>query len=521
MVDMTEQSYRPSSRPLVNLAIVGAGASGLACALRTAQVLNQKGLRHVVRIEVYESSKKIGHSILASGNGRCNYSNTKIYCDGMPTQAGSEYYTNANFVEQVRTVCCETVVPAPEWLSALGLLGREGKAYDGMLFPVSNQAKTVLDTLLYWCDVYGIVFVPQARVNALSCVQDMHDTQNVSDLLDMQSAHVMQNTQTARFSLSGIRQVAQEGNVGARSKSKKKTSKVKDIEVPFTRTADMVVLAVGHALSQNSHLALMQPCTAMRPVLGPLVAEPLGGWHLKDLDGVRQRVMLRVVPKNSDQPIFIESGEVLFRPYGISGIVVFNASRYAQPGDVIELDLLPDFTHEDLVRHFFQTYQTWQDAELSLSSCSVHTVEDVVKMVVTGVLAQPLCEAFVSLVCEAIQRESHTSWSSLASTQDAYVLCQHIATNCKALTLTVKDIASDQTCQVMRGGCDVAAINPATCESRRIKQFYVIGEALDVDGPCGGFNLDWAWTSGIVAGEAIAQAALTMYRREANERGGM
>lgn len=62
-----------------HLVVIGAGASGLACAIRMAQVLDAHDLRDAVRIEVYEASRKVGHSILASGNGRCNYSNTKIY----------------------------------------------------------------------------------------------------------------------------------------------------------------------------------------------------------------------------------------------------------------------------------------------------------------------------------------------------------------------------------------------------------------------------------------------------------
>lgn len=76
---MSEQSHRSTQITPFHLVVIGAGASGLACAIRMAQVLDAHDLRDAVRIEVYEASRKVGHSILASGNGRCNYSNTKIY----------------------------------------------------------------------------------------------------------------------------------------------------------------------------------------------------------------------------------------------------------------------------------------------------------------------------------------------------------------------------------------------------------------------------------------------------------
>ncbi|RNM38014.1 NAD(P)/FAD-dependent oxidoreductase, partial [Eggerthella sinensis] len=66
---------------------------------------------------------------------------------------------------------------------------------------------------------------------------------------------------------------------------------------------------------------------------------------------------------------------------------------------------------------------------------------------------------------------------------------------------------------VHRGGCDVAAFDPRTCEARALPGLHVVGEALDVDAPCGGFNLHWAWASGLAAGRAAAERVAEGARR--------
>ena len=74
--------------------------------------------------------------------------------------------------------------------------------------------------------------------------------------------------------------------------------------------------------------------------------------------------------------------------------------------------------------------------------------------------------------------------------------------------LKVKGIADPKKSQVTRGGFNVKDFNPLTMECALHPGLYVTGEALDVDGRCGGYNLHWAWTSGMLAGSAAAGAQL-------------
>ncbi|MEE0027504.1 MAG: NAD(P)/FAD-dependent oxidoreductase, partial [Atopobiaceae bacterium] len=74
----------------------------------------------------------------------------------------------------------------------------------------------------------------------------------------------------------------------------------------------------------------------------------------------------------------------------------------------------------------------------------------------------------------------------------------------KRLCYTVVDTTEKGRAQVSRGGLVTSQFDPATLQARNIPGFFACGEALDIDGPCGGYNLAWAWKSGLVCGTAIA-----------------
>ncbi len=78
----------------------------------------------------------------------------------------------------------------------------------------------------------------------------------------------------------------------------------------------------------------------------------------------------------------------------------------------------------------------------------------------------------------------------------------------KHMGFTVEGIGDERQCQVRRGGFPVKRFEPRTCESRDVPGLFVTGEALDVDGPCGGYNLHWAWASGMLAGLAAADSVM-------------
>ncbi|MBP5313971.1 MAG: NAD(P)/FAD-dependent oxidoreductase, partial [Eggerthellaceae bacterium] len=176
---------------------------------------------------------------------------------------------------------------------------------------------------------------------------------------------------------------------------------------------------------------------------------------------------------------------LLFRKYGVSGICVFNASRYANPGDILKIDFVPDMDKEDL--------DSFLVSRIGL--CKANGTDNVsVGDVFRGFMIHPLVEALLNKTgideCAFIDK----SWFE---TPQATLLLDDI----KGLSLTIKGIEADQA-QVKRGGYDVSAFDTKSLSAKTVPGLYAAGEALDVDGPCGGYNLHWAWASGMLAGKS-------------------
>ena len=189
--------------------------------------------------------------------------------------------------------------------------------------------------------------------------------------------------------------------------------------------------------------------------------------------------------KDSFFPSWQERGEVLFRDYGISGIVTFDLSRRAEPGDLVELDLVPDLNKSELQQLVDQFARGSFEA-----GC------------LDGVL-----DPAIAIQLERLARELwHVEWpehDAPATPSEALIKLV------KALPFVVVGPAEAERAQVTRGGLLTSQFDPATLASRQHPWLFACGEALNVDADCGGFNLAWAWKSGMVAGEAAAKWALS------------
>ena len=80
----------------------------------------------------------------------------------------------------------------------------------------------------------------------------------------------------------------------------------------------------------------------------------------------------------------------------------------------------------------------------------------------------------------------------------------HLATLLGALPLKIRGTGGWARAMVTRGGVRLKEVRPETLESRLVRGLYLAGEILDLDGPCGGYNLTWAWASGTLVGKAAA-----------------
>lgn len=239
---------------------------------------------------------------------------------------------------------------------------------------------------------------------------------------------------------------------------------------------DAAIIATGGGSSLLAGLGHETvPCL---PVLVPIKtdSEPIRG-----LSGVRVRCAATLLD-DAGEPVDTERGELLFRDYGLSGIMIFDLSRFVERGRLISIDLFPDISGDRLEIMLSDRCATlsWRTAETFFE----------------GMLHDRVALA----IRRAAGIASSTPVSELPAARLAGLL--------KDFRLKVIGRGDAKQAQVTRGGASVADFDPKTMGSRLLEGLFAAGEVLDIDGRSGGFNLHWAWASGIVAGEGAARIAL-------------
>lgn len=413
------RAKKPSRAELREHALAAASAVGVPAAcdvvvvgggasgLVAAIVAAEAGARTCV----LEQDLECGRKILATGNGRCNFANEDL---------DPARYRNGAFVAKVA---------GARWLEeVLGFFSASGLAWaseEGRLYPLSRQAASVRSVLLARARRAGVALAPARKVTSVTRAADGWKV---------------------AFSPAapGEKGAPQAGDVTARA----------------------VVMAAGGGSELARGLGLST--VAEGPVLCALACEPENnGLDLALVDGRRVHAHVRLL--RGGRELWAEDGEVLFRPWGLSGICVFDLSRRAEAGDVISLDL------------------TCGMADARLEAAAATGTAD-------GVLDPQ--------VAAALGATGGNPASALATLRQA-----------RDLRFLVTDRAETERAQVTRGGLGVTGFFPETLECASQPGLFACGEALDVDADCGGFNLAWAWRSGQVAGASAAALALSQNRK--------
>ena len=181
-----------------------------------------------------------------------------------------------------------------------------------------------------------------------------------------------------------------------------------------------------------------------------------------------------------DDKLFAQSrGELQFTEQGLSGPVVFEISRdvcAASGSWIARLDFLPQWDENRVLAH------------LKSRATQNYPVEDIL----TGVLHNRLGRVLTQ--CAGIKGKAYCRD---LSDNELAELCRCV----KSLEVELTEPLGMESAQVTAGGVLTADFDPETLESKKIPGLYVCGELLDVDGDCGGYNLQWAWSSGYVAGK--------------------
>ncbi len=221
--------------------------------------------------------------------------------------------------------------------------------------------------------------------------------------------------------------------------------------------------------------------TRLRPALVQLKTNWNGVAALK---GVRCNCLVEIL---RDDSVFSQStGEIQFTDYGLSGPVIFEVSRDACYGAGLwcaRLDFLPDISCEGLLALLTKRTNTNLPAEELLTGI-LHNRLGKVLTRAAGVrdkkLARELTQEELKAVCLAV----------------------------KKFEISLDEPMGMDSAQVTAGGVYTREFDEKTMESKLIPGLYACGEVLDIDGDCGGYNLQWAWSSGYLAGRSAGKEGL-------------
>lgn len=200
---------------------------------------------------------------------------------------------------------------------------------------------------------------------------------------------------------------------------------------------------------------------------------------LKPLKGLRAAGKAELV--RNGRTVKIETGEIQFSDSALSGICVFNLSLYTKKGDIINLDFLPDSSDMEL-------YDILTKNKTLFKSLSVDNI-------FTGIFQKRLAQA-------VLKQSRITDFSIKASALGKEQL-KAIARSAKELNFEVSENSGFDQAQTSLGGVLGSELDGNTMQSLVSKGLYVCGEAVDICGECGGYNLYFAFASGIIAGENL------------------
>jgi predicted Rossmann fold flavoprotein len=389
---------------LYSVAVVGGGAAGMAAAVsaaRRARRTKDGGENDVDAADggviCFERNDEPGRKLLATGNGRCNFSNAA--CDGTD--------------EVLR------------FFRALGIQAR--READGRLYPCAGQAAVVRDALREEMARRGAV---------LRCGSPVKGLRRVNDANGAPGRFEIETADGALF-CAGKLVIAAGGKAGPQ----------------YGCLGDAFVFARRFGHSVVSPL----------PSLVRLVCEDTQKQRLSALKGVRAKCAAAFWI--GDAPVGRAAGEVQFTERGLSGICVFDLSRHMRMKDRGVCSVVLDFAPE-----FEET-------------------------AIEALLAEDRA-AYISGVVPA-KLAARIGAEANGDTRAAARLL-------KGMKFPIAGTEGWKEAQTTAGGVSLDEVDADTMESKLVRGLFFAGEVLDYDGVCGGFNLNWAFLSGIKAGRAAA-----------------
>lgn len=422
--------------------IIGGGAAGMVAAISAA--------RNGAKVTILEHKEKLGKKILATGNGKCNYTNLHQTIDCYRSE-------NIPFVEEVFSHFDEK-----DTIAFFKELGIYPKSRNGYMYPNSEQASSIVDVLIMELKHLHVEVRCNEEVKKIKPIEEGYQIDTIVTVTEPKMGKEKNN------------------------KNMPKNKREKFVAVDTYHSsyqAKKVIIATGGMASSklgsdgSGYYFLKELGHKIVPVVPALVQLKAEGDFFEMVAGVRLDVGLQILIDGTQ--VALEEGELQLTNYGISGIPVFQISRYAgkallEKKDVqVIIDFLPKIPYAELKEML----------EKRIMQCTYKTTEDAL----IGLLNQKLIQMLLNQLEKQCKNQKDIT---------------RLAKLIKEFPVKIIDTNSFENAQVCAGGVDTTEIAGYKLESKLHKGLYVIGELLDVDGICGGYNLQWAWATGYLAGVA-------------------
>ena len=436
----------------MDILVIGGGAAGLTAAIAAG--------RRGARVTILEKMKKPGVKLLMTGSGRCNLTH-------LDPKIGEAYFSAARDSsgagEAVRTVMRSF---GPEdTLDFFLSLGISCRNREGYVYPRSMEARTVLSALLYELERLRV------RIRCNTPVSSIAYDRAAGKWIVLADGWIY----------TADRIILTPGGMAA----------------PKTGSDGS-----GYVLAKMAGHSLIKPV----PALTGILYAPDDQAFFAGADGVRTKARVRFVSGISQtqkdvyalsgnvlKPETEESGEIQWTAKGLSGIVIFQISRFISlkgknHTPLLSVDLAEDLTEEELMKEIREILS--RDPDISPAR-----------------LLEAFVPAKLAACLAALPEDYLTSGNGREACPVSGDPARRFAALLKNLRIRAAGTRSFEQAQVTAGGIPLSEIEPETMESRSAPGLYLAGEILDADGPCGGYNLQWAWSTGFIAGTSAGTVA--------------
>lgn len=366
-----------------------------------------------------EKNDRVGKKLLATGNGRCNYTNLNLSEDN---------YSSPSFVKKTIDEFSNE-----DLINYFFLLGLESTTDGNRVYPITLKANSVLNILIYWLDKKGIDIRSNTEVKEIKKNKNGFDVITSHDKIE---ADIV----IAAF---GAKSMPASGSDGKSFEILKK---------------------------------LGLKITELKPALTQVKLESK---YLKHLSGTKVLGKAKLFKKNKE--IDERNGEILFTNYGISGPPILDLSVNISEDNFIEVPLINN-VDENTVDKLYSRYYMLED--FSLEEYLMGIVD----------------KNFIHYIIDYLNLDKNTAMNMISMADFQKIIEILLKSKFKVIGTT-----GFKNSQVTRGGVDLSEVNNWDYSSKKFKNLYIIGEALNIDGDCGGYNLHFAFASGYRLGKMLSE----------------